>query len=366
MNAAVIVERMEAQDAQILAEWADARNTQRGISKKLGIDLSEVATTITDLCRANRDTARELALAWQQSPKGKRWKAAQAKAAQVKEAEPAPGYVVTGEPTKTLNSTTATVVDPKPEITVDLTPPAPKPTGRPAPHLEAVKAERDAAVAESERREETIARAVKEREHWHGVADQLREQRDGLHEALRRLDEAAGRDIGKPDEPLLDRIADLKRGREEATERALELAKRVAKLEAEAESLKGDLSLAGDEHHEFVEQLCRFIPQEWEARDGAPEPIVVDFVKTVTERLVALGGSLDEYPEDDAQPVNALLAAEASGDATLKAAAFNVRTELRQLGDRVAEWRRDAPLREELARIETRAAEIRAQLGATS
>jgi hypothetical protein len=54
---------------------------------------------------------------------------------------------------------------------------------------------------------------------------------DAMIDRLAALEEAAGRDIGRENEPLLDRIADLKRGREEATQRALELAKRVADLE---------------------------------------------------------------------------------------------------------------------------------------
>lgn len=62
-------------------------------------------------------------------------------------------------------------------------------------------------------------------------------------------------------------------------------------------SVRAERDEAARWHEEFVEALCRFVPQEWEARDGAAEPIVVDFVKTVTERLTALGGSLDEFVE---------------------------------------------------------------------
>jgi hypothetical protein len=47
---------------------------------------------------------------------------------------------------------------------------------------------------------------------------------------LAAVDAAAGRDIAKPEEPLVDRVADLLRGRTEATERALELAAQLAEM----------------------------------------------------------------------------------------------------------------------------------------
>lgn len=52
------------------------------------------------------------------------------------------------------------------------------------------------------------------------------------------VDKAAGRDIAKPDEPLVDRVADLLRGRTEATERALELAAELKGARDEIERLR--------------------------------------------------------------------------------------------------------------------------------
>lgn len=54
---------------------------------------------------------------------------------------------------------------------------------------------------------------------------------------LAAVNAAAGRDIAKPDEPLVDRVADLLRGRTEATERALELAEEVRDLRDLAEAM---------------------------------------------------------------------------------------------------------------------------------
>lgn len=56
---------------------------------------------------------------------------------------------------------------------------------------------------------------------------------------LAAVDRAAGRDIAKPDEPLITRVADLKRGRTEATQRALELAAELASARTELEKLRG-------------------------------------------------------------------------------------------------------------------------------
>lgn len=275
MNATATVQRMTGQDAQILAEYADPKMTMRAIATKLDVALDEVNQVCVDLARADRQAAHTLVDAWRRTPKGKRWLAAQEKAAP-KEAEPAPGYV------SGPDCAPADEVPRAADLAFD------EPTGRPTPHLDAVKAELD-----------------EERERHQATADELVK----VVNELAAVDQAAGRDIGKENEPLLDRIADLKRGREEATERVIELVKRVAELEAQLEQ--------------------------------AEQRMVVD-------------------------EANTLVTAEHSGDATLKAAAFNVRTELRQLADRVEQWQRETPLREELAQIEARAAEIRAQLGAAS
>lgn len=64
------------------------------------------------------------------------------------------------------------------------------------------------------------------------------EETQALRAELATVDEAAGRDIAAPDEPLVDRVADLRRGRAEATQRALELAAELATARAELERLR--------------------------------------------------------------------------------------------------------------------------------
>ncbi|MEV6633908.1 hypothetical protein AB0M54_24470 [Actinoplanes sp. NPDC051470] len=291
MNATAIVERMTPQDAQILAEYG-AGTTMRTIAKKLAISLDDVTEVVRDLASTNRGTATALALAWQETPKAKAWKAEQAKVAEetvvaaLDKPAPAP------KPKPAKPETVALSTPDKPPAVPELVDTrecfhGPECSGS-GPECAPIEVE-DALLAAREGHQAALAEM-----------DEMREQRDAAREALRRLDEAAGRDIGKENEPLLDRIADLKRGREEATERALELAKRVAELES------------------------------------LPRP---------------------ENPIDDARD---------TGDPALLDLADNIRGQLAGLRVRVGQWRAEAPLREELARIEARAAEIRTQLGATS
>lgn len=51
-------------------------------------------------------------------------------------------------------------------------------------------------------------------------------------------------------------------------------------------------------HDDLLEELMRNIPQEWEASEGAAESIVVDYVREIERRLLALGGSLERWPEE--------------------------------------------------------------------
>lgn len=51
-------------------------------------------------------------------------------------------------------------------------------------------------------------------------------------------------------------------------------------------------------HDAFIEDLQRNIPQEWEASEGSAESIVIEYVREIERRLLALGGSLDRCPED--------------------------------------------------------------------
>ena len=51
-------------------------------------------------------------------------------------------------------------------------------------------------------------------------------------------------------------------------------------------------------HDNLIDELQRNIPEEWEASEGSAESIVIDYVREIERRLLALGGSLDRYPEE--------------------------------------------------------------------
>lgn len=48
-------------------------------------------------------------------------------------------------------------------------------------------------------------------------------------------------------------------------------------------------------HDGLIEDLQRNIPQEWEASEGSAESIVVDYVRELERRVMALGGDLGAY-----------------------------------------------------------------------
>ncbi len=50
-------------------------------------------------------------------------------------------------------------------------------------------------------------------------------------------------------------------------------------------------------HQEFVNKILSKAPESWDA-DEAAESIAVDYVQTLESRLIALGGSLERWPED--------------------------------------------------------------------
>ena len=52
-------------------------------------------------------------------------------------------------------------------------------------------------------------------------------------------------------------------------------------------------------HDDLIEELQRNIPQEWEASEGSAESIVIDYVREIERRLVALGGSLERWQGED-------------------------------------------------------------------
>jgi hypothetical protein len=49
------------------------------------------------------------------------------------------------------------------------------------------------------------------------------------------------------------------------------------------------------EHDDFIDELQRNIPQEWEASEGSAESIVIDYVRALEKRVTALGGHLNPY-----------------------------------------------------------------------
>jgi hypothetical protein len=52
---------------------------------------------------------------------------------------------------------------------------------------------------------------------------------------------------------------------------------------------------------EFVNEILKNAPQEWEASEGAAESIAIDYVRALEARLVAFGGDgmLYPHPEDE-------------------------------------------------------------------
>lgn len=54
-----------------------------------------------------------------------------------------------------------------------------------------------------------------------------------------------------------------------------------------------------DSHDQFIEALQSNIPQEWEASEDSAESIIIEYVTAIERRLLALGGSLSRYPEDE-------------------------------------------------------------------
>ena len=51
-------------------------------------------------------------------------------------------------------------------------------------------------------------------------------------------------------------------------------------------------------HDDLIDELQRNIPQEWEASEGSAESIVVEYVREIERRLLALGGSLERCQEE--------------------------------------------------------------------
>lgn len=138
---------------------------------------------------------------------------------------------------------------------------------------------------------------------------------------LAAVDAAAGRDIAKPDEPLVERVADLLRGRTEATERALELAAELRGARDEVDTLTVQL--------EHAEQYAR------DLQDNGDVP-------TTTDHLLA---------QADATKVPAIVR---TGD--------SIRDLIGQLREQLAEHDRVDGLRTELAQIEERAEQLRAEI----
>lgn len=54
-------------------------------------------------------------------------------------------------------------------------------------------------------------------------------------------------------------------------------------------------------HQEFVNDLLKDAPESWDG-DAAIESIAIDYVRELERRVVALGGSLERWPDDQTQP----------------------------------------------------------------
>ena len=60
------------------------------------------------------------------------------------------------------------------------------------------------------------------------------------------------------------------------------------------------------DHDDFVDLLQSGIPRSWESSEGSAESICVDYVREIERRLVARGGSLEQWEpteRDDVGPV---------------------------------------------------------------
>lgn len=62
-----------------------------------------------------------------------------------------------------------------------------------------------------------------------------------------------------------------------------------------------DGTCAGPEFDEFVNAIQIGIPESWDD-DTSGESICLDYIRTIERRIVALGGSLEKYPEDEDVP----------------------------------------------------------------
>ena len=52
-------------------------------------------------------------------------------------------------------------------------------------------------------------------------------------------------------------------------------------------------------HDDLIEELQLNIPEEWEASEGTAESIVIEYMREIERRLLALGGSLAHWPGED-------------------------------------------------------------------
>lgn len=52
-------------------------------------------------------------------------------------------------------------------------------------------------------------------------------------------------------------------------------------------------------HDTLIEDLMRNIPEGWGSSEGSAESIVVDYVREIERRLLAAGGSLERWPEEN-------------------------------------------------------------------
>lgn len=53
------------------------------------------------------------------------------------------------------------------------------------------------------------------------------------------------------------------------------------------------------DYDNWIEDLLTNTPESWGSSEGSAESIVSDYLHELERRVVALGGSLEQWPEDE-------------------------------------------------------------------
>lgn len=336
-----VVERMTAQDAQILAEYG-AGTTMRTIAKRLAVSLDEVTEAVRDTADSDRSVANRLSLAWQQTPAAKKWRAEQDAGA-----------------AKAAEQTVVAALDksaPAPKAAPERV--APSTTRYPAPgpivavvdrcvaskHIPTTGAECSVCGAPGMQHEDDRPAATEPKpEHVDPEAPPFAPPGGPVPEPADETTSVAFRRL-EVDRDNLAKAFDEANNAWVASERKLAEAIAKAEVAEKARAEQYELHMAestlreqcGAELAELKDELAGLYARELQAKGDA----------------VAVGAD-----------ALAIADAEATGSPILVGAAGDVRKALDDLRERVEQWRVKAPLREEAAQLEARLAEIRAELG---